>query len=79
MAKPQPIADVMARTLERLRSGSALPNPMPPAMGSALRSLISTAECAALAGIEPEHFDAMVGIARRAYADKFPIAVTEGV
>lgn len=74
--KPQPISAVMATALKRLQGGRALPDPMPPAMSSALRSMVTTAECAALAGIEPEHFDVIVAVAREAYRAKFPVAVS---
>lgn len=67
---PQPLSAVIERQVAQLREQFTLPTPMPPPMASALRSMVTAAECAALAGVEPEHFDGLLAMARRAYAEK---------
>lgn len=71
----QALSQVVGRQVDRLRAGASLPNPLPPPMASALRSMVTAAECAALAGIEPEHFDQMLALARRAHSEKLQAGV----
>lgn len=73
MSHPQPLGEIIHRNVDRLKSGLGLPTPLPAPMASAVRSLVTTSECAALAGIEPEHFDTLLGIARRAYQEKLSV------
>ena len=62
----RPISEIVAAVLKR-PSGRSLPSPMPPAVASAVRSVVSAAECAALAGIPGEHFDTVLEAGREAF------------
>ena len=66
----RPISDVLAGALAHNAGIGGLPQPIPPPVASAVRSVINAAECAALAGVAGEHFDAALVAAREAFRAK---------
>lgn len=54
----------------RLAKPRRLPEPMPPALASARRSMIVAAECAALADVSGDDFDLALHDAREAFRAK---------